>query len=204
MHLSTYTQTLHDLTRWVNYLKITNCILFVLLVIAITTGFFQNKIVLMQIPSSTGASGEIMYEKNGINRSSQRAIILATVSAISQINPSNYEFEKVFVQNFLAPEVYSSLSVQIDQQAKKMRDQHELGSYYFDFKEYLYDPLLDKHFVKGEIHTVNAIKNSTQMWIYELTLRVDNYKPIITSLNAYPGSDFHNSSWLEIHNRDKT
>ena len=138
MHLSTYTQTLHDLTKWVNYLKITNCILFVLLVIAITTGFFQNKIVLMQIPSSTGASGEIMYEKNTINRSSQRAIILATVSAISQINPSNYEFEKVFVQNFLAPEVYSSLSVQIDQQAKKMRDQHELGSYYFDFKEYLY------------------------------------------------------------------
>jgi conjugal transfer pilus assembly protein TraE len=158
----------------------------------------------MQIPSSTGSSGEVMYEKNAINRSSQRAIILATVSAISQINPSNYEFEKVFVQNFLAPEVYSSLSIQIDQQAKKMRDQHELGSYYFDFKEYLYDPLLDKHFVKGEIHTVNAIKNSTQMWIYELSLRVDNYKPIITSLSSYPGSDFHNSNWLEIHNRDKS
>jgi len=204
MQLSTYTQSLHDVTKWVNYLKITNSILFVLLVIVTITGLFQNKIVLMQIPSSTGSSGEVMYEKNAINRSSQRAIILATVSAISQINPSNYEFEKVFVQNFLAPEVYSSLSIQIDQQAKKMRDQHELGSYYFDFKEYLYDPLLDKHFVKGEIHTVNAIKNSTQMWIYELSLRVDNYKPIITSLSSYPGSDFHNSNWLEIHNRDKS
>ena len=204
MQLATYTQSLHDVTKWVNYLKITNSILFVLLVIVTITGLFQNKIVLMQIPSSTGSSGEVMYEKNAINRSSQRAIILATVSAISQINPSNYEFEKVFVQNFLAPEVYSSLSIQIDQQAKKMRDQHELGSYYFDFKEYLYDPLLDKHFVKGEIHTVNAIKNSTQMWIYELSLRVDNYKPIITSLSSYPGSDFHNSNWLEIHNRDKS
>jgi conjugal transfer pilus assembly protein TraE len=204
MQLTTYTQSLHDVTKWVNYLKITNSILFVLLVIVTITGLFQNKIVLMQIPSSTGSSGEVMYEKNAINRSSQRAIILATVSAISQINPSNYEFEKVFVQNFLAPEVYSSLSIQIDQQAKKMRDQHELGSYYFDFKEYLYDPLLDKHFVKGEIHTVNAIKNSTQMWIYELSLRVDNYKPIITSLSSYPGSDFHNSNWLEIHNRDKS
>ena len=204
MQLTTYTHSLHDVTKWVNYLKITNSILFVLLVIVTITGLFQNKIVLMQIPSSTGSSGEVMYEKNAINRSSQRAIILATVSAISQINPSNYEFEKVFVQNFLAPEVYSSLSIQIDQQAKKMRDQHELGSYYFDFKEYLYDPLLDKHFVKGEIHTVNAIKNSTQMWIYELSLRVDNYKPIITSLSSYPGSDFHNSNWLEIHNRDKS
>lgn len=204
MQLTTYTQSLHDVTKWVNYLKITNSILFVLLVIVTIMGLFQNKIVLMQIPSSTGSSGEVMYEKNAINRSSQRAIILATVSAISQINPSNYEFEKVFVQNFLAPEVYSSLSIQIDQQAKKMRDQHELGSYYFDFKEYLYDPLLDKHFVKGEIHTVNAIKNSTQMWIYELSLRVDNYKPIITSLSSYPGSDFHNSNWLEIHNRDKS
>ncbi len=204
MQLTTYTQSLHDVTKWVNYLKITNSILFLLLVIVTITGLFQNKIVLMQIPSSTGSSGEVMYEKNAINRSSQRAIILATVSAISQINPSNYEFEKVFVQNFLAPEVYSSLSIQIDQQAKKMRDQHELGSYYFDFKEYLYDPLLDKHFVKGEIHTVNAIKNSTQMWIYELSLRVDNYKPIITSLSSYPGSDFHNSNWLEIHNRDKS
>ena len=204
MQLTTYTQSLHDVTKWVNYLKITNSILFVVLVIVTIMGLFQNKIVLMQIPSSTGSSGEVMYEKNAINRSSQRAIILATVSAISQINPSNYEFEKVFVQNFLAPEVYSSLSIQIDQQAKKMRDQHELGSYYFDFKEYLYDPLLDKHFVKGEIHTVNAIKNSTQMWIYELSLRVDNYKPIITSLSSYPGSDFHNSNWLEIHNRDKS
>ena len=124
MQLTTYTQSLHDVTKWVNYLKITNSILFVLLVIVTITGLFQNKIVLMQIPSSTGSSGEVMYEKNAINRSSQRAIILATVSAISQINPSNYEFEKVFVQNFLAPEVYSSLSIQIDQQAKKMNSDH--------------------------------------------------------------------------------
>ena len=197
MELKQHYKTVQELTLWVSYLIKTNLFLFVIIFLLVTYLFLQHKIVLIQIPGSGGDQGQVTYTNGVVELTSQKAIVLATVNAISQINSANYQYEKIFIQSFLSPEIFTSVSSQIDAQVKKMLDQHELGSFYFEFKDYFYDPVLNLHFVKGDIHTVNAIKNTSQSWIYELSMHVDNYRPLITSMSTYPGIEFHNSSWIE-------
>ncbi len=197
MELKLHTQSITELSERIRYLFHANAILLITLFLLVIYLFLQNKIVVVQVPGGGGSVVESVYEKTAIDRSSQKAIIMATVSAISQINSANYEYEKTFIQNFLSPEIFTVISGQIDSQVKKLIDQHELGSYYFDFKEYAYDPLLNKHFVRGDVHTVNAVKNTSQSWIYEVSMRVENYRPLIIALDTYSGNEFHNTMWIE-------
>ena len=200
MELKNHNRTILELSRWVKYLLWSNVsLLFITLLISIYL-IFQNKIVVVQIPGG-GTEVETTYEKNTIDKGSQKAIILAAVSAISQINTANYAYQKLFIQSFLSPEVFTAITSQIDAHVKKMIDQRELGSFYFEFKEYAFDPILNKHFVRGDVHTVNAVKNTSEPWIYELTLRVENYRPMITSLDTYSGLEFHNSIWIDKEGR---
>ena len=60
---------------------------------------------------------------------------------------------------------------------------------------------MSKVLVVGDIHTVNAAKDSTQAYVYEYDLKVDNYRPVVTSIVSYKGDVIHDSIWLE--NRKK-
>jgi|APCry1669193181_1035450.scaffolds.fasta_scaffold00485_21 conjugal transfer pilus assembly protein TraE len=197
MELKQHTKTINEMMTWVKYLRISNIFLLAIISLLILYLVFQNKIVVVQIPGGGGSLIESTYGKQTLDSGSQKAIILATVNAISQINSINYSYEKIFIQSFLAPEVFTNISNQIDFQVKRMTEQHELGSFYFEFKEYMFDPILNKHFVKGDIHTVNVVKNTSQSWVYEITMRVENYRPLITVLETYSGNEFHDSLWLE-------
>jgi len=129
MELRQYTKSILELSYRVKYLYFANAVLLVSLLLVVVIHFQQDRIVILQVPGGGETRVESVFEKSAIDRGSQRAIILATVSAISQINSSNYEYQKVFIQNFLAPEVFTTISSQIDVQVKRMLDQHELGSY---------------------------------------------------------------------------
>jgi len=202
MQLHLHARSISELSDWVKYLSLCNAALLFLSISLAIMHFTENKIVIVQVPNGGGSVVESKYQKYSIDRGSQKAIILATINAISQINTVNFTFQKEFVQNFLAPEVFTNISNQIDINIRKMTDQRELGSFYFDFKEYQYDPNLDRHFIKGEIHTVNSVKNTSQPWVYEVSMKVENYRPLITSLTSYQGNDFHNSTWIESHSRN--
>jgi conjugal transfer pilus assembly protein TraE len=202
MQLHLHARSISELSDWVKYLSLSNAALLFLSISLAIMHFTENKIVIVQVPNGGGSVVESKYQKYSIDRGSQKAIILATINAISQINTVNFTFQKEFVQNFLAPEVFTNISNQIDINIRKMTDQRELGSFYFDFKEYQYDPNLDRHFIKGEIHTVNSVKNTSQPWVYEVSMKVENYRPLITSLTSYQGNDFHNSTWIESHSRN--
>lgn len=196
MEIRKHTSTIFELTAWTKYLFTCNVILLIIIASLIAYLMLQRKIIIVQIPNGGGTVVESTLESNSIDRGSQKAVVLAVVSALSQINPANFEYEKSFIQSFLAPEAFTALSNQIDVQVRRMTEQRELGSFYFDFKEYQYDPILNKHFVKGDIHTVNIVRNSAQSWVFELSLRVENYRPMVTNLIAYAGNEFHNSNWL--------
>jgi len=202
MQLHLHARSISELSDWVKYLSLSNAALLFLSISLAIMHFTENKIVIVQVPNGGGSVVESKYQKYSIDRGSQKAIILAKINAISQINTVNFTFQKEFVQNFLAPEVFTNISNQIDINIRKMTDQRELGSFYFDFKEYQYDPNLDRHFIKGEIHTVNSVKNTSQPWVYEVSMKVENYRPLITSLTSYQGNDFHNSTWIESHSRN--
>lgn len=158
----------------------------------------QDKIVLQQIPG-TPTNAEI--RKSSMDLGAQRAILLAVTSNIVQVNPSNAYYQKLFLQAFLAPAVYTKVSMEIDAKAKLLADQRELGSYYFVFREYQYDPKIDKHFVMGEVHTVNAAKDSGEPYVFEYPVHVDNYRLVVDDIVSYKGDKPHNSSWIEGQKR---
>ena len=152
----------------------------------------QSKIVILQSP---GMINDAQIEKNAMDKGAQRAVLVAVTSNLAQINPSNYTYQKAFVQSFLSAEAYTKISKEIDFRVKQLTDQHELGSYYFIFKKYEYDPVMNKHFVQGDVHTVNAAKDSAEPYVFEYDMHIDNYRPVITSIALVKGEAIHDTTW---------
>jgi len=152
----------------------------------------QSKIVILQAP---GMLNDAQIEKNAMDKSSQRAVLIAVTSNLSQVNPGNYEYQKTFLQSYFAPEAYTRIAKDIDLHVKQLIDQRELGSYYFVFKKYEYDPKMNKHFVQGDVHTVNAAKDTPEPYVFEYDMRIENYRPVIIDLKLYKGDTFHNSAF---------
>ena len=70
----------------------------------------QSKIVILQSP---GMINDAQIEKNAMDKGAQRAVLVAVTSNLAQINPSNYTYQKAFVQSFLSAEAYTKISKEI-------------------------------------------------------------------------------------------
>jgi conjugal transfer pilus assembly protein TraE len=160
--------------------------------------FSQSKIVILQTPGMP-ASTEI--RRTAIDIGAQRAMLAAVTSNLVQVNPSNVEYQKSFLQAFLSPAMYTRLSAEIDAKARLLADQRELGSYYFVFRAHEYDPRINRHFVMGEVHTVNAAKDTAEPYVFEYALHIDNYRPMLDDITSYRGDKPHNAAWLETQKR---
>ncbi|WP_371765568.1 TraE/TraK family type IV conjugative transfer system protein [Massilia sp.] len=198
MDIATRTSTIGELQTSNKRLMMSNAGLVAALLIAVISIFMQDKIVIRQIP---GMPTNAEVRKSSMDVGAQRAILLAVTSNIVQVNPSNAHYQKMFLQAFLAPAVYTKVSMEIDAKAKLLADQRELGSYYFVFREYQYDPKIDKHFVIGEVHTVNAAKDTGEPYVFEYPVHVDNYRLVVDDIVSYKGDKAHNASWLEGQKR---
>jgi conjugal transfer pilus assembly protein TraE len=51
--------------------------------------------------------------------------------------------------------------------------------------------------VIGELHTVNAAKDSSQLYVFEYTTHVQNYRLWIDEVLTYEGDKAHNSEYLK-------
>jgi len=159
---------------------------------------FQSEIVATLIP---GMPSGVTIEKSQWDKKAQQATLQAVTNAIVAINPANSEYQKQLIQVFLAPEAYTKVSLQIDDRVNKLKDARELGSYYFVWRGYDYDPVLDKHFEIGEFHTVNAAKDTYDMYVFEYRTHVENYRFVIDTVDTYPGEQPHDSAWLKAHRK---
>ena len=182
------------LQKTVNFVITSNVGLVAIALILTAVLFSQSKIVILQTPGMP-ASSEI--QKASMDIGAQRAILVAVTSNLAQVNPSNVEYQKNFLQAFLSPAMYTKLSAEVDAKAKMLVDQRELGSYYFVLHSHEYDPKLNKHFVLGDVHTVNAAKDTGEPWVFEYALHIDNYRPVIDDITSYRGDKAHNTVWLE-------
>lgn len=156
--------------------------------------FNQTKIVILETP---GMPANSVIQKTSMDKGAQRAVLVAVTNNLAQINPANIEYQKAFLQAFLAPAVYTKISMEMDTQIKRLIDQRELGSYYFVLKSTEYDPKIDTHFILGDVHTVNAAKDTAEPYVFEYVMHVENYRPVIDSVTSYPGTRPHNSAWKE-------
>lgn len=156
--------------------------------------FNRSQIIIQQTP---GMPNDAVIQKTSLDKNSQRATLVAVTSNLASVNPANVEYQKTFLQAFLAPAAYTKLSTEIDSQVKRLIDQRELGSYYFVFRSWEYDPKLDAHFVIGDVHTVNAAKDTAQPYVFEYKVHVENYRLVIDDVTSYEGDRAHNSVWME-------
>ncbi len=172
----------------------------IILAIAIATAFvaiklaFQTEIVVLQTP---GMPNNSVIEKSSMDKGAQMATLYAVTNNIAQVNPANYEYTKTFLQAYLSPASYTRISKEIDDQVAKLQSQSELGSYYFVLRDYDYDPTLDKHFVKGDVHVVNAAKDTATPYVFEYSTHIENYRLVVDDVKTYEGDKEHNSEWLK-------
>lgn len=158
----------------------------------------QSEILIVQTP---GMPANSVIERTSFDKNAQMATLNAITSNLGQINPANAEYQKKFLQLYFAPEAFTRITAEIDLKVEKMKAERELGSSYFVFKRYEYDPLINKHFVLGEQHTVNAAKDTTQDYVYEFSIRIENYRLWVDDVKAYAGDKVHNSEWIEANKK---
>lgn len=194
MELSVRNESLKE-AKSLNKILAFALLLTILIIFGLTTALVtQSKIILPTIP---GMPNSAKIEKNNVDMGTKRAMLKAVTSNIAQVNPSNAEYEKLFLQSFLSPQVYTKISSEIDDRVKALLAQRELGSYYFVFTRYEYDEALDKHYVLGEVHTVNAAKDTAKNYVFEYKIHVDNYRLFVDDLITYEGDRAHNSTWKQ-------
>lgn len=194
MELSKRNQSVTELSKRNNLLVMTVAALSISLAAISVRYLFQSEIVIVDTP---GLPHHSIIERSNFDKGAQMATLVAVTNNLAQVNPGNAEYQKLFLQSFLSPTAYSKISAEIDTQAAKLLAQRELGSYYYAFKSYFYDPQLDKHFVLGDLHTVNAAKDSSEPYVFEYKVHVENYRMWIDDVKTYAGDKPHNADWLK-------
>lgn len=176
------------------------CLLLgVALLVAVFGLVTQKKIILTQVP---GMPDGATVSADTADRAAQFAVVAAVTSAIASINPSNAEMQKRFIKAFLDPDSYTKIAAEIDLRVKQMEAEHELGSYYWvTTKGLSYDPALNRLFAVGEVHTVNAAKDTGTPYVFEYSMTYENYRPVIHDTISYPGDKPHNSDWLKTNSK---
>ena len=178
---------------------LTNVVLAICLLMAIFGLVTQKKILQTQVP---GMPDGATISSDTADRAAQFVVVQAVTSAIASINPSNAEAQKRFIKAFLAPDSYTNISVEIDKRVKQMEAERELGSYYWVLtKGASYDPILNRFFVVGEVHTVNAAKDTGKPYVFEYSLNYENYRPVIHDVISYEGDKPHNSEWQKSNTK---
>jgi len=158
----------------------------------------QSEIIIHRTP---GMPNDSVIEKTAMDKGAQRATLNALTSAIAQVNPANAEYVKAMVQAYLAPAAYTKVSKEIDEKVQLLVQQHELGSYYFVWRAYEYDPQIDRHFVMGDVHTVNAAKDTAAPFVFEYAAHVENYRLVVDDPISYPGDRPHDFEWRKANKR---
>jgi hypothetical protein len=160
--------------------------------------FFQSEII---IERTAGMPSGSVIQKAAWDKKAELATLLDVTNALSNINPATAEYQKQLLAVFLAPDEYTRLAKQIDEVSKRLENQRELGSYYFIWKAFDYDQALDRFFVRGDIHTVNAAKDTAEAWVFEYQTHVDNYRLVVDKMTSYRGEHAHDSAWHKEQNK---
>ncbi len=194
MNNETKLKAVAEYRKDIKQLKLVNIALTVIALIAVVAWFTRTVIIQYEIPGLPAGS---TIGKNNASLGAKYAVCMAVTANLASVNPSNVEDIKAFIQPFLSPDVFTKISLQIDDQAARLRAQRELGSYNFTFKEARYDPKLDKLFIRGDIHTINAAKDTAQPWVFEYRVHIADYLIKIDDIKNYEGEIMHDTAYYE-------
>ena len=200
MEISGREKSIAELKKEKKFLAVGWIVTLIILLLISLKLITQSDIVIERTP---GMPSESKLEKTAMDKGTQRAILLAVTSAIVQVNPENAQYQKEFIYPFLAPAAYTKIARDIDANVSRLLTQHELGSYYMVLRNpgYLYDPVLDRHYVLCDVHTVNAAKDTALPYVYEYRTHIENYRLVVDSVTAYQDEHAHTSEWMKEHQK---
>lgn len=198
MELSSRNQSISELKRRNALLTASVTALGLAVLLLTLKMFFQSQTLLMQTP---GMPANAVIERASFDKASQQATLAAVTSALVQINPANVEYQKKFVEMYLSPPAYTRLSADIDARVASLVAQRELGSYYWVGRGGRWDPVTGKHFLWGELHTVNAAKDSAQLYCFEYAFHIENYRLWIDDIRSYAGDKPHDGDWIKANTK---
>ncbi|MDN8102582.1 TraE/TraK family type IV conjugative transfer system protein [Burkholderia multivorans] len=159
---------------------------------------FMSEIIVNRVP---GTPDGAKIERNGMDVGAQQAIVFAVSNALASVNPSNGDSIKRFVQPFLSPAAYTKVSLAIDNKVAQLAAEHELGSYYLVVRRFEADEKLGRVFVLGDLHTVNAARDTAEPWVFEYPVHFSNYQMILDDVVSYKGDKAHNSDWIKAQQK---
>ena len=194
MDVQERSRSVAQLTARNRLLTISNFMLAAIAVIAVAGLFLKDEKVILQTP---GLPHRSVIEKTSLDKASQAATLKALTSTLATINPANYQYQMKFAESFFSAEDFTRLNQETRETVEKMIKDKEFGSRYFVFTDYQYDPAINKHFVLGDVHFVNAAKDTAVPTVYEYELTVENYRPLVTFIDRYEGDRPHNKAWLD-------
>ncbi|MDN4571865.1 type VI secretion protein [Pandoraea cepalis] len=198
MDIGTRNKSVAELSRDNRRLTAAVALIAVAMLVLSLKTFFTNEIIVNQVP---GMPNGAKIEKNGMDVGAKQAIVIAVTTMLASVNPSNAESIKHFIQPFTSPEAYTKVSKAIDDKVATLRAQRELGSYYFVTRGFDLDEKLGLLFVKGDLHTVNAAKDTSEPWVFEYPVSFSNYQMVINDVVSYPGDRVRNSKWIEAQTK---
>ena len=194
MDVKNRNQSVAQLNSRNRLLIVSNSILTLIALIAVTGLFLKEEKVVLNTP---GLPHRSVIEKTSLDKASQAATLKELTSALATINPANYQYQMKFVESFFSAENFTTLNEETRLAVEKMARDKEFGSRYFVFTDYQYDPGTNKHFVLGDVHFVNAAKDTAVPHVYEYGLTVENYRPVVVSIDRYEGDRPRNKAWLD-------
>ncbi|MBR7780212.1 hypothetical protein [Undibacterium rugosum] len=136
-------------------------------------------------------------DKPLVDRSAQMVTVVALTSAIVQVNPFNFEYQKGFIRIFLTSELYEKVSKEMQVRIEYIKKAGRFDGDYFVFRSYQYDEKLNKHFVMGDIRSLSsATVMINKAYVYEYRIHTDGGNAIADEISIYPGTISHDSDWL--------
>lgn len=198
MDIDTRNQSVAELKKRNGFLTVSNTCVGIGLLLVCFKLVMQSEIVITQTPGMPASS---VIERSNFDKGAQMATLYAVTTVVASINPGNAEYQKVFLQSYLSPQCYTKVIAEIDALVARLTSQRELGSYYFVTKGYRYDPVVNKHFVLGDVHTVNAAKDTAQPYVFEYLAHVENYRMWVDDLKSYPGDKPHDAEWQKANTK---
>jgi len=167
--------------RWLRWFVF--CLLGVNIMLAI--GVFQTRTVVTIQPP--GLDKEAQIAKNDANAAYKKAWGLFVANLLGNVKPGNADFVISTLTPLLAPDLYRSVVDSIQNQAVQIDRERVAAS--FTAQEILYNPQTNRVYVTGrQTSTGPGSDPVTRERTYELVLSIEDYKPMITSLDVYADS----------------
>jgi conjugal transfer pilus assembly protein TraE len=111
---------------------------------------------------------------------------LFVAELIGNVTPENIDFIKASLAPMLAASIYREVLDEIVRQAEEIK--RERVSLSFQPAEVMYEKETDKVFVTGRLKTQGpGSKPVETVRTYELTVDINDYRPLIRHIDAYSG-----------------